>query len=378
MYKKSTILKLSIIALNTILMSNLMHNDLVTINRPEDTYLVSKLLDKQKLLFKRSDQYLWNQLEGGNPLIGLKSIEMDKLLQYEQLTRKIVNESINERFEGYKKVQYFTSIEQIEQKIKAELKIDFSFNSLWNLWKPLEKLKIKQEIINFYNFIINSNVLNIDNLLRLVASITTQDVININGQKLEEWGAYTKMTPNIQCMTFKTNWYNKLTNNRLYNSGFYTTNDPFHSFVHEYGHAISNFWSLFSNEKKTFNTGIINKKYNSCEEVAIENKDLIQRDSDVQPIMEKMFDSLYNKFEVNNASERNINFLKFAKWTAVPSQYGRVQTLSKINGISQLVDYEWFAEAFAYWYLTPVNERNILWGWLNEIFTIEIPQFFNN
>lgn len=57
---------------------------------------------------------------------------------------------------------------------------------------------------------------------------------------------------------------------------------------------------------------------------------------------------------------------RLALFTALPSKYG--WKYNELLSTSNYFEGEYFAEAFSYWLLTPINQRNYYWELINDSF----------
>ncbi len=168
----------------------------------------------------------------------------------------------------------------------------------------------------------------------------------------------------------------------LYSKGIFATSSPFSPFVHEFGHAINHYYAMEQNYRNILNLNIIDKKNGSetIEEKIIYHfatkfssiKFNIFNRFDSNNVVDESVDLIFKKIEPDKKMRKKSKYLNFAKWVAIPSHYGRKQLDDPLqkNG-------EWFAEDFAYYYLTPHAERNQVWEFWHQLFTKDLQKIFN-
>lgn len=328
--------------------SNTYYVDNVSFSRSLDSFQVSKILAKNPL---KSNHLLWKDLIKNNPIDGLKIRDKKILDEYEKLIFIKADESKSRNLDQIKTQVHFQSVKEIENKIKSQLNSNFTFDKLSNGLNFLYRKRIREKLLNFYNFIIASKLLNEKHLIRLYYFISSEKKpLNDSDTR-----AYVYGNKSMQCASVNNNWYSPLSqaDNLIdFKSGFSVTKQRFATFTHETGHALVKFYSLRSDERELYNTNNSQKLWDGnqgCEPFLNEifdNRSFLN--SEERNVTSSIIEFVINKF-ARIHSIVNQDYYKFAYWSGLPSQYGWTN------------NDEYVAEGFAYLLHTPEKERNKIW-----------------
>lgn len=357
--------------------------------REKKAYLVSEILtnesppkplnDHQAFLYQRLtfSIFEWNQESPSEEIQELKN----KLSQYEAFVNETASDLASLEFDSFTSQQHFECIEEIECEIGIKLKKHFNFE-IPKIASREIMIELKGKILQFYNFLVSSNIISKDNLLQLIYRFGMFGK-NDSSEREDDTLARTigamyqdkNVSTAIIGIDFHKTWTDKNLMQESYNNGQLTSSDFFGIFVHEFAHAISDFYSLAPNLKEIVNLNIIDSQNNDIfEENALQkihyhflklNK--THQKIDVNYIVDMAWVKLMQKIG-SNEDFRNRNFMNFATWTLSPSWYGRTLSDKYPNNSLYL---EWFAEGFAYWYTEVQEQRNKIWEFWHNYFIHE-------
>lgn len=229
---------------------------------------------------------------------------------------------------------------------------------------PVEKNIALNEQLRFYNII--AKLYNKDNVLKLVQWVRP------SSQQEGTVVAYNEYYPgvNSQTQTFGPSFASQAIIDDQYSQGYWSSDQLITVSTHEYGHAISNFLSASSVERDRFNTTYI--EINSfSQSLKLPNKFLAATINDRTQNLINFLDQdamQQGLITLNNDIEKFLFAL-----LVVPSGYSQ----SAWEEDNQNQRDEFFAEAFAYWMLTPENQRSVRWSLLNDYFIGYVPNFYN-
>lgn len=324
-------------------------------SREEEVYKLS-------LLLRAPESDLWKWFRDGTALAQLSEEDYQFLWDLEYWFTLEADEDRVKEFNNFKESKTFTSIDQITELIQNTLnRKNFTFDNI--IWLANEDTLISR-IIEFYNFI--SMRMKKEDLASLFFSLC-------NSSEFREGhlSARTINANNHQCIWFKTGWPSDQPDS--YQQGFHSTGDIFHTFVHEFCHALLYYLastSINSETKSTFNIKDIfhNNNYESCKSLrdninlsSRDNLEIFKTDDILKDYVDHM-DSVYYNSNFNIGT-KHITYSRLVNMVAVPSSYARSS-----------MDEELICEAFAYWYLTPAEERNYFWALMHDFFYATIWQ----
>ncbi|WP_338982070.1 hypothetical protein [Spiroplasma endosymbiont of Eupeodes luniger] len=162
--------------------------------------------------------------------------------------------------------------------------------------------------------------------------------------------------------------------NEFYHRGHYAANyNDYGIIVHELGHTLAFLLLMISNpiHATSFNRNL--KTVGDCKKINSEITFLDTNFSNYDPktTYEYIFTEILYRKIVNitsTASSLAISSVKrrLALFTALPSKYG--WKYNELLSTSNYFEGEYFAEAFSYWLLTPINQRNYYWELINDSF----------
>lgn len=291
----------------------------------------------------------------------------------------------------------FLNIQDLEQKIKQRVGNLFNFKAIMPVIDLSSTQQIGEKIVKFYNFLINSRLIPENNLIQLILYFTNKN-LGSNQQRLDEDAegiafSFTLYNNVLSAIFLENGWYKNNLNQYLI--GEYATEDNFGTFVHEFGHVICDFFNLNPTSKASHNSWY--KRFKEPE-IIINNIEqnltlLFQNIYQSSPkqvqtkdFLYQMRDYFYRKFNnINSDWDFEQHFIRendfyqklvFTTLTAVPSRYGRSDFKIEDENTSSKFSNEWFAEGFAYWYLTPPERRNKIWQWWHEFLTEIVPLKF--
>lgn len=381
----------------------ILKDDSKDIKRSEDVYMVSKILSSSLALntitldlfinlnFSHFD---WNTGQPSEEIM----IYKNELIEYEKLWYKKSDKKFSNDFDRFFQQKYFANIGEIEEKISDKLGREFEFQS--HLFASSSD-KVLNKIVAFYNFLCASKIFNEEQIIQLIIFFDTYQEDENNFKFAAIKGAACGDNVKsfvVQKMTLKSSWHSQTELDNLFAQGQSTNNDMINTFVHEFGHIIHNFYGLNHEIRSLLNMNIptnfvwendedfekICNDFNFNNFFSLKRFNKIVVDGAYDYIVRKVQKN-YNKHITNDYSQKINNILvTFASWVAVPSLYGR----QAIFDDQETIDYnlqnhlsihkEWFAEGFAFWYLTPAKDRNKIWDYWHQLFTQELPKRFNN
>lgn len=318
-------------------------------SRDQKVYKLSTILDS-------SDSVLWIWFRDGSSLNKLNSEQSEFLNNLEEWFTIEACENRVKEFNNLKKSKTFTNIDEITKLIQKTLnRPSFTFSDI--IWWKYEDILIAK-IVEFYNFI--SMMMKKEDLATLFFSLCSSSEF-----REKQLSARTINANNHQCIWFKFDWPSDQPNS--YKEGFHSTGDIFHTFVHEFCHALVYYLASISSDsstKSTFNIKDIfyGNKYKNCknlrDDIDLANWNTLktfETDAILNSYIEHM-DSIYYQF--NGTSISNITYSRLVNMIAVPSSYAWSS-----------MDEELICEAFAYWYLTLESECNYYWSWMHDFFS---------
>ncbi len=363
--------------------------------RDKDTYYVSEILkaDFDNFHEMKLQNNLFRQMQ-----ISKKEWEMatvynfgdekikyfhQKLLEYEaKWISPLDSDTYSIEFQDFKENTVFLSIKQIEKVVTDHIEKFFPIRAWLNFDKDDVGNLVEQDIIDLYNFIIKSGILSFFGLLQLLYPVTytNLDDLGINEDHhactISANGRNNKQFSEMIGMNLSHSWFNLILTKSKYTSGFSTTAEASHSIVHEFAHAFCFYYNLGPQHAISLNRNISDS--NLYEK--FENKILYHFNNNfpnqwdytyhidlVSEALNFVVKKIVGKATGQLFYENQWMLVLFAKWIAVPGDYGRTPLRNHKYGHP---DSEWFAEGFAYYFLTPVEHRDKIWEIWHEFFTI--------
>lgn len=253
-----------------------------------------------------------------------------KAINYFSTVLDVVKGLTNNKFYSYRLPELVLALDDKEQLSFTNNLIAFA-----NLFVNLFGLSIFQKLIynlEIDNKIVSNNVTKNNQILALIK-------VKRNGRGL------------AQCILFTEHSFQAEMSKNQYQIGFYSTGSNISTFVHEIGHAISNYAGIWPKERLYFNQNI----------TATTGRCTANREP--SPITIRGFIDTPNDMLVRYLGRRvvisnNASFQQqLAAWSFIQSGYGRT------GGNSEL-----FAEGFAQWLLTPDDKKALNWQVLNEFY----------
>lgn len=408
MKKKTIILITSLFLANHINHINVIqHAPTITLQRDDKFSLFSK-----NSYYKRRHNKL-----------ALKEKEfLQKLENYKKIL--VVDKVLNDNFEELRNKKHFSSFSYLVRKIQEISGVtpdEFDFTNVWTNFikqslsnikeKNVKEKDLQKFILQFYNFVGNivpfernrSNDNNGANLFRLTLGF------EIAESNMIDKGSEAETTNSIhyQAILFKDTWLSPSRNLESYKNGQFSVPSQFSTFVHEFGHLLNYYVSLSSYKQKEINT-FKNKNFkfkNINEAIKIYNQKIPEDDvvdsngstslSITNHFLDFLVEKATNLIYPNNAGQSvysevysyliyynvinslyplqeyldPVSPLKLNKLIAENPRVNKDLIKAKLEEEKMITaKEEFFAEAFAAFYLTPVNERNIFWTWLYEYF----------
>lgn len=259
----------------------------------------------------------------------------------------------------------------------APLYVDIDWNVLLNSYDINQQQEFKSELISFFEIFFRRYAEK--NVLKLLFALVkkTNGIINTDGRINKNIVAVTSYRPeyDYQYMAFNDKSFDKQIQ---YDDGFWSSKNLTTSLVHEYGHALENFFDNYRSERSNFN----NFSFKS----ELEIKNILKNDLNLEnwtskylnvpKTMNQSSDMLYSSNTPITASTLMIDFLAnevgvkekqqkyLLAWSIITSGYGRK------GGKREL-----FAEAFSQWLGTPAKRRGLNWELLNEFFLNYLPKY---
>lgn len=257
------------------------------------------------------------------------------------------------------------------------LYVDIDWDVLFKPYNINQQQEFKNELISFFKIFFKQY--GEKNVLKLLFTLVkkTNGIINNDGKINRNIVAVTSYRPeyNYQYMAFNDKLFDKQSQ---YYDGFWSSKNLTTSLVHEYGHALENFFANDSSEKDSFN----NFSFKS----ELEIKNILKNDLNLENWTSKYLNVKKNPLQRSiisysdstpiNASTLMIDFLAnqvgvtekqqkyLLAWSIINSGYGRK------GGKREL-----FAEAFSQWLGTPKKRRGLNWELLNKFFLNYLPTY---
>lgn len=353
--------------------------------RKDNSYFVSLILNshfRQEVLLDYQ-QDLLSQLNFSKMLWDYPDLVADKtrlilkikeqmIFQENFWNKQLADKDDLDDFENLKKHLHFQSIVEIEQQISAKLGKIFNFNVLTSNVSAKAKKKIETSILDLYNFIVSSKILTKNELLGLLYAITPIDESRSPSAGGATSCAMAQNNISFSAMIGIEIRAEFLIANRArenYKNGWYSSNHWNHVFIHEFAHALAFYYCLPPNFKAILNQNIFDR--NQDESMIKKMKDHFEnnyprRFRTLENFLPKkaadfMFDTVLDDVQHRYSNAMNL----LIKWILVPSGYGRQKVVetNQIPGPSIDNAYnEWFAEGFAYYFLTPREFCDEAWN----------------
>lgn len=283
----------------------------LNLSRDINKILISKLLEAKS-------HPLWQALTAKTKKIGkLPDDDAKKLSEWEKkFMQKLENDKINNLFDAYKNMNAFTDINDLTKTIKSYAKApNFSYDVILQN----DNKEIETKIVNFYNFM--ANFIKEEDLLSCISKFAISETPSIKIEAKREI-----------IVNFNKNWYDKTTAKKMFEQGEIATADPFALFVKLFLEAIINYLIILNKQKKFTVDSYGNGYYNYIFRLATNT-------------------------DIKNSSSKNESLL--LNFIFVPAI-----SVWKTENNAELLK-----EAFAYFYLTPKNERTVYWEYLIYFFT---------
>ncbi|WP_342262519.1 MULTISPECIES: hypothetical protein [unclassified Spiroplasma] len=257
-------------------------------------------------------------------------------------------------------------------KLKSSINVDIRWNELLDNLNNSDKTMMKAELLKFYNTV--AHYYKKDSILKLLFIIIKINNFNNNTVAVTR----ANVARLWQYMIFSNNFNNYENIRDQFENGYWSANNITTVIVHEYGHAIENFYNSLDHTRGRFNSN-----YYPCDDKNLDPSkgngwkyyaNACSNYSSVSPL--KSFKNRSDEKRIQTASDYLVEWLarqigieeimqkRLFAWSIIRSNYGRTNSLREL-----------FAEAFSQWLLTEEEYKTVMWELLNKFFTQFLPKY---
>lgn len=336
----------------------------IILDRESSNFLISKLLNSD---YKNNKNEILAQLQ----ITELLEDDYNYLLDLEKNVTVPASQESIEEWEYLNSSKTYTSYPAL---IRNFLNNKDFFEASEIALTMINKAKFEKSILKIYNFLLNFFSIEELSYINLGVYVHQEEDMFSKDEKdvMRDTMAITvsnffqekKSYQSYSCVYLNINIYDSITTYKnYYKSGYFSSNlEEYGSIIHEYGHILSSY--LFASNrqeyKNTYNKTISKK----CSELRLIEKAERPHEYFTDEFNFNFIEILLKKIIKNNPNKMTSVRRKLALWTALPSLYAR----SNDSRYREMFELEYFAEAFAYWIVTPDALKNYYWELIDSSF----------